>query len=151
MAPPPFFGANETKRPEKIFLSLRVFWARQHRRRLAARTVPSGCGKISVRLLGRVALPFASLLWSLCFAVLCCCCFWFRFGFAVRLLRAWLAAWRVFVGLAYFIACWTWWTNLFSSPSLIIVSIVSFARPSIIWGTDKVWTASSGPRPEPVL
>jgi hypothetical protein len=100
MAPPPFFGANETKRPEKIFLSLRVFWARQHRRRLAARTVPSGCGKISARLLGRVALPFASLLWSLCFAVLCCCCFWFRFGFAVRLLRALLAAWRVFVGLA---------------------------------------------------
>jgi ABC-type nitrate/sulfonate/bicarbonate transport system permease component len=85
MAPPPFFEANETKRPEKIFLSLRVFWARQHRRRLVARTVPSGCGKISARLLGRVALLFASLL--LCFGRFVSLFFVaVAFGFALALL-----------------------------------------------------------------
>ena len=32
---------RETKRPEKIFSNLRVFWARQHRRRFGRVTVPS--------------------------------------------------------------------------------------------------------------
>ena len=36
MAPPPFRCPNETKRPKKIFWSLREFWARQHRRALGS-------------------------------------------------------------------------------------------------------------------
>jgi hypothetical protein len=99
MAPPPFFGANETKRPEKIFLSLRVFWARQHRRRLAARTVPSGRRGCSVELLCLLLLCFGRFV-SLFFVAV-------AFGFALALLfdcfalslllgacsLAWLTSW----------------------------------------------------------
>ena len=50
----------------------------------------------------------------------------------------------------YFMACSMWWLKRSPSFSLIVCSIVSRARPSIICGTDRVRTASIGERPSPV-
>jgi predicted membrane protein len=154
MASPPSLAYCETKRPEKIFLKLGEFWAREHRRASAGRDSTFRPSRFFL------AARRASLCFGFCFVVR------FAFGFAfvfafflfvslsfaslllVRLLCSLLCALRFASELGvYFIACSMWWLNRSSSFVLIVSSIVSFARPLIIWGTDNVLTASIGVRP----
>ena len=58
LAPPPFRCPNETKRPKKIFWSLREFWAREHRRAL-------GSCHSTLRLVEKFSRGCFALLWLL--------------------------------------------------------------------------------------